>query len=186
VKKLLALLPLALCSFVVAAPPATGREAQGEPPPIIDYRERFLPTVARQGMVVATEQLAAEVGSRILQQGGNAVDAAVATGFALAVTYPRAGNLAGGGFMLIHLAGNNRQVFIDYRETAPAAATRDMFLDEKGQVDRQLAYGSHNSAGVPGTVAGLLHALERYGTMTREQVLGSRMVCPPEATQQKH
>lgn len=161
---------LVVCSLLVTGA-AAARESAAEPPPIIDYRERFLPVVARQGMVVATERLAAEVGKRILQQGGNAVDAAVATGFALAVTYPRAGNLAGGGFMLIHLAEENRQVFIDYRETAPEAASRDMFLDENGEVDNKRAFSSHQSAGVPGTVAGLLYALEQHGTMSRKEVL---------------
>ena len=117
---------LVMCSLLVPGP-AAAWEADAELPPIIDYRERFLPVVARQGMVVATERLAAEVGKRILQQGGNAVDAAVATGFALAVTYPRAGNLAGGGFMLIHLAAENRQVFIDYRETAPRAGLHAIY-----------------------------------------------------------
>jgi gamma-glutamyltranspeptidase/glutathione hydrolase len=154
-------------SGAAAAPPAgTLQEA-----PILDYGERFLPMVARNGMVVGPERLASEVGLGILQQGGNAVDAAVATGFALAVTYPRAGNLAGGGFMLIHLAGDNRQTFIDYRERAPAAASRDMYLDETGEPDRQREFFSHQSAGVPGTVAGMLYALERYGTMSREDVL---------------
>lgn len=138
---------------------------------IIDYKERFLPVVARNGMVVGTEQLATEAGLRILQEGGNAVDAAVATGFALAVTYPRAGNLGGGGFMLIHLAEDDRQVFIDYRETAPAAASRDMFLLADGETDYQRAYFSHQSSGVPGTVAGLLYALDNYGSMSRQQVL---------------
>ncbi len=170
-QKILTLLTLVLAILTAVASPAIGEAVRDDPAPIIDYRERFLPVVARQGMVVGTEQLAAEVGLHILQQGGNAVDAAVATGFALAVTYPRAGNLAGGGFMLIHLAEENRQVFIDYRETAPAAASRDMFLDERGEVDQQLAYGSHRSAGVPGTVAGLLHALDRYGSLSRQQVL---------------
>jgi gamma-glutamyltranspeptidase/glutathione hydrolase len=139
--------------------------------PIIDYRERFLPIVARHGMVVGPEQLAAEVGAQILRQGGNAIDAAVATGFALAVTYPRAGNLGGGGFMLIHLAATDRQTLIDYRETAPAAASRDMFLDEQGNLDHMREYFSLQSAGVPGTVAGMLYALEKYGTLSREQVL---------------
>ena len=139
--------------------------------PIINYSERFLPVVSKSGMVVGPEQLAAEVGENILRQGGNAIDAAVATGFALAVTYPRAGNLAGGGFMLIHLAGENRQTLIDYRETAPAAATRDMFLDDTGKLDRTREYFSLASSGVPGTVAGLLHAQEKYGTLSREQVL---------------
>jgi gamma-glutamyltranspeptidase/glutathione hydrolase len=140
-------------------------------PLIIDFNERFLPIVARHGMVVGPEQLASEIGSQILQQGGNVVDAAVATGFALAVTYPRAGNLGGGGFMLIHLAEGNRQVFIDYREVAPAGASRDMFLDEEGKEDLMREYFSLQASGVPGTVAGLLHALETYGTMSREQVL---------------
>ena len=139
--------------------------------PIIDYKERFLPVIARSGMVVGPEQLAAEVGAQILRQGGNAIDAAVATGFALAVTYPRAGNLAGGGFMLIHLADDDRETLIDYRETAPAASSRDMFLDNEGNLDKQREYFSLQSAGVPGTVAGMLYALEKYGTLTREQAL---------------
>ena len=141
------------------------------PIPIIDYKERCLPVIARSGMVVGPEQLAAEVGAQILRQGGNAIDAAVATGFALAVTYPRAGNLAGGGFMLIHLADDDRETLIDYRETAPAAASRDMFLDDEGKLDKQREYFSLQSAGVPGTVAGMLYALEKYGTLTREQAL---------------
>ncbi|NND67161.1 MAG: gamma-glutamyltransferase [Halioglobus sp.] len=139
--------------------------------PIVNYGQRFLPTAARSGMVVAPERLAAEVGKRILQEGGNAIDAAVATGFALAVTFPQAGNLAGGGFMLIHLADEERQTFIDYRESAPAAAARDLFLDDKGEVDRLREYFSHQAAGVPGTVAGMLYALEKYGTMSRAEVL---------------
>lgn len=151
-----------------SVPPA--RVASQETP-IIDYRERFLPVTARSGMVVGPEQLASQVGLHILQQGGNAVDAAVATGFALAVTYPRAGNLAGGGFMLIHLADDNRQTLVDYRERAPAAAKPDMYLDEQGELDRRLEYFSHLSAGVPGTVAGMLYALENYGSMSREEVL---------------
>lgn len=139
--------------------------------PIIDYKTRFLPTVARHGMVVGPEKLASEVGLSILQRGGNAVDAAVATGFALAVTYPRAGNLAGGGFMLIHLAEQDKQTLIDYRETAPAAANRDMYLAEDGSVDRMREYFSHQSAGVPGSVAGMIYALEKYGTMSLGDVL---------------
>ena len=139
--------------------------------PIVNYGQRFLPKAATNDMVVAPEQLAAEVGTRILQEGGNAIDAAVATGFALAVTFPQAGNLAGGGFMLIHLAGEERQTFIDYRESAPAAATRNMFLDDSGEVDRRREYFSHQAAGVPGTVAGMLYALEKYGTLSREDVL---------------
>ena len=150
--------------------PAAGLEDKTHTP-IIDYRERFLPAAARNGMVVAPEKLAAQIGLDILQRGGNAVDAAVATGFALAVSYPRAGNLAGGGFMLVHLAEENRQLLIDYREMAPAAASRDMFLDDNGEVDRMKEFFSRQAAGVPGTVAGLLHALDEYGTMSREDVL---------------
>jgi gamma-glutamyltranspeptidase/glutathione hydrolase len=160
----LLLISLLYSTFAVAQPST-------EQAPIIDYQDRFLPQVGRNGMVVGPERLASEVGYAILQQGGNAVDAAVATGFALAVTYPRAGNLGGGGFMLIHLADENKQVFIDYREMAPGRAQRDMYLDEFGDVDRQRLYFSYLSAGVPGTVAGLLHALENYGTMSVRQVL---------------
>lgn len=125
---------------------------------------------ASSGMVASRSDLASEVGRDIMQAGGNAVDAAVATGFALAVTYPSAGNLGGGGFMLLRLA-DGETVALDFRETAPAAATREMFQDEEGNVDRQLSLSSHLSSGVPGTVAGLLDALERYGTLSREQVL---------------
>ena len=149
----------------------TPRTVVADQSPIIDYRERFMPVIARHGMVVGPEQLAAEIGARIMRQGGNAVDAAVATGFALAVTYPRAGNLFGGGFMLVHLAQDDKQLLIDYRETAPASATSDMFLDERGNLDRQREFFSHQSAGVPGTVAGLLHALDNYGKLDRSTVL---------------
>ncbi len=139
--------------------------------PIIDYKTRFIPTISEHGMVVAAEKLASEVGVDILERGGNVVDAAVATGFALAVTYPRAGNLAGGGFMLVHLAAENKQVVIDYRELAPLAAQRDMYLDAKGEVDRMRSFASHQAAGVPGTVAGLAYTLEKYGTMSLKEVL---------------
>ncbi|MEK9623782.1 MAG: gamma-glutamyltransferase, partial [Halieaceae bacterium] len=139
--------------------------------PIIDYQNRYLPAYGRAGMVVSPEKLAGEIGLDMLKQGGNAIDAAVATGFALAVTLPRAGNIGGGGFMLIHLAETDEQIFIDYRETAPAAATRDMFLKEDGSVDEAKAYFSHQAAGVPGTVAGLIHAQERYGKLSLEQVI---------------
>src|SRR5512136_346224 len=106
---------------------------------------------ARNGMVVAQEQRAARIGVEILDRGGNAVDAAVATGFALAVTYPRAGNIGGGGFMVIHLAKDNRDIAIDYRETAPNAATPAMFLDTKGEPDPAKSRDSALSVGVPGT-----------------------------------
>jgi gamma-glutamyltranspeptidase/glutathione hydrolase len=121
--------------------------------------------VARHGMVVAQEARAARIGVQILQKGGNAVDAAVATGFALAVTYPRAGNIGGGGYMVIHLAsGSGTTRAIDYRETAPAATTRDIFLDEKGEADPEKSRHSALAIGVPGTVAGLALAHARYGS----------------------
>ncbi|MCG8503207.1 MAG: gamma-glutamyltransferase [Sphingomonadales bacterium] len=145
--------------------------AQSEQAPIIRYDARFNPVIAPNGMVAAQERRAAAAGAEMLAAGGNAVDAAVATGFALAVTLPQAGNLGGGGFMLIHLAEENRTIAIDYREMAPAAAHRDLFLDAAGNVDRNLARFSLLSTGVPGTVAGLVHALENYGTMELEDVI---------------
>jgi gamma-glutamyltranspeptidase / glutathione hydrolase len=120
--------------------------------------------LAHNGMVVAQEQRAARIGVTILDRGGNAVDAAVAVGFALAVTYPRAGNIGGGGFMVIHLAKGNRDVAIDYRETAPAAATATMFLDAQGKPDPAKSRDSGLAVGVPGTVAGLALALQKYGS----------------------
>jgi gamma-glutamyltranspeptidase/glutathione hydrolase len=119
---------------------------------------------AEHGLVVAQEKIAARIGADILRQGGNAVDAAVATGFAMAVTYPRAGNIGGGGFMVIHLTGRNEDVAIDYRETAPAAMTRDSFLGPDGKPDNAKSRDSALGIGVPGTVAGLALALEKYGS----------------------
>src|SRR5271169_4084937 len=122
------------------------------------------PILARNGMVVAQEERAARIGIEILDRGGNAVDAAVAVGFTLAVTYPRAGNLGGGGFMVIHLAKENRDTAIDYRETAPAAATPTMFLDTTGNPDPKKSRDSGLAVGVPGTVAGLALAEKKYGS----------------------
>jgi gamma-glutamyltranspeptidase/glutathione hydrolase len=122
------------------------------------------PVLATHGMVAAEEARAARIGVEILKQGGNAVDAAVAVGFALAVTLPESGNLGGGGFMLVHLAREKKTVAIDYRESAPASATRDMFLDEKGEANPELSRDSGRAVGVPGTVAGLVHAHRNYGS----------------------
>jgi gamma-glutamyltranspeptidase/glutathione hydrolase len=138
---------------------------------IIDPTARFHPVYSQSGMVVSQEIVASQIGADILSQGGNAIDAAVATGFALAVTLPRAGNLAGGGFMMIHLAEENKTIALDYREMAPSDASRDMFLDGQGDVDNQLARFSIKSSGVPGTVAGLLHAHEQYGSLSLSKVL---------------
>ena len=119
---------------------------------------------AEHGMVVAQEKIAAQIGADVLRRGGNAVDAAVATGFAMAVTYPRAGNIGGGGFMIIHSAERHEDVAIDYRETAPAATTRDIFLGADGKPDIAKSRDSALGIGVPGTVAGLTLALEKYGS----------------------
>ena len=120
--------------------------------------------VAHNGLVVAQEERAARIGIEILDRGGNAVDAAVAVGFVLAVTYPRAGNIGGGGFMVIHLAKDNRDLTIDYREAAPAAASETMFRDTQGNADPEKSRDSALSVGVPGTVAGLALAHEKYGS----------------------
>ena len=133
-------------------------------PTIVSYQDIHHPIFAEQGMVSTQEELASRVGLEVLQNGGNAIDAGVAIGFTLAVTLPRAGNLGGGGFMLIHSASRGETVAIDYRETAPAAATRDMYLDELGNVDKDKSRYSYHSVGVPGTVAGLALALREYGT----------------------
>jgi gamma-glutamyltranspeptidase / glutathione hydrolase len=129
------------------------------------------PNGGREGMVVAGEKTAAQIGADMLAQGGNAVDAAVATAFALAVTYPRAGNIGGGGFMLVYMQDEGKTIAIDYREMAPAAATQDMYLDDEGNVDIDAIRHSHKSSGVPGTVAGLLHAHEKYGVLSRKKVM---------------
>lgn len=138
---------------------------------IIRYDGIYQPVIGKNGMVSSQRMLSSQIGAEILSQGGNAVDAAVATGIALAVTLPRAGNLGGGGFMLVHMANSDQTIAIDYREMAPKAAHRDMYLDENGDVDNKKARFSHASIGVPGTVAGLAHALEKYGTMSWKQVL---------------
>jgi len=141
--------------------------------PIVDFNQRdiFSPVMASQGMVVTGEHLATEIGVEVLKQGGNAVDAAVAIGFVMAVTYPQAGNIGGGGFMLVYLAATQQVVAIDYRETAPAKAIETLFVDETGQVDTQRSRFSHLAVGVPGTVAGLALALEKYGTFSLAQAL---------------
>ena len=139
--------------------------------PIIEYNSINHPVISKTGMVVSQRQSASEVGAEILRKGGNAVDAAVATGLALAVVLPRAGNLGGGGFMVVYLKDADKTITIDYRERAPALAHRDLFLDEEGNYDKNKAQFSLLSAGVPGTVAGLHLALTKYGTMSWEEVL---------------
>ena len=136
-------------------------------------QEIFSPIEAKNGMVVTSEVIATQIGVDILKRGGNAIDAAVAIGFAMAVTYPRAGNIGGGGFMLIHSAKTRKVVAIDYREIAPALAHKDMFLNKIGDVDNKLSRFSHLSAGIPGTVAGFALALEKYGSLSLAKVLAA-------------
>src|SRR5215468_200156 len=140
---------------------ADAQERRFYTPPPLDLVQAV---AAEHGMVVAQEKLAAEVGAEFLRQGGNAVDAAVATGFAAAVTYPRAGNVGGGGFMVIHSAERGQDITIDYRETAPQAMTRDIFLGADGKPDPVKSRDSALGVGVPGTVAGLALALEKFGS----------------------
>src|SRR6266568_7548931 len=128
------------------------------------------PVRARHGMVVAMEAIASDVGVSVLKNGGNAVDAAVAVGFALAVTHPYAGNLGGGGFMLISLARGEAKL-VDYREEAPGAASRNMYLDSKGDPVSQASVVGALSVGVPGTVAGLAMAEEKYGRLGLSRVM---------------
>jgi gamma-glutamyltranspeptidase/glutathione hydrolase len=144
------------CGLSVAA---SGRSAYT--PPALDSVHAV---AAEHGMVVAQEKIAARIGADVLGRGGNAVDAAVATGFALAVTYPRAGNIGGGGFMVIHSSERGEDVTIDYRETAPAATTPQIFLGPDGKPDTAKSRESALGIGVPGTVAGLTLALEKYGS----------------------
>ncbi|HAX9100687.1 TPA: gamma-glutamyltransferase [Escherichia coli] len=148
------------CFSTVAAPPVSyGVE-----------EDVFHPVRAKQGMVASVDATATQVGVDILKEGGNAVDAAVAVGYALAVTHPQAGNLGGGGFMLIR-SKNGNTTAIDFREMAPAKATRDMFLDDQGNPDSKKSLTSHLASGTPGTVAGFSLALDKYGTMPLNKVV---------------
>ena len=132
--------------------------------PIIAGYARNLPVLAANGMVASQEMQASRIGVDILRRGGNAVDAAVATGFALAVTLPRAGNIGGGGFMLVHLAAPNKTIAIDYREMAGVLTTRDVFLDDAGRFQPSKSQGSGLGVGVPGTIAGFALAHAKYGS----------------------
>lgn len=133
--------------------------------------EIFHPVRATGGMVASEQNLASQVGADILSQGGNAIDAAVAVGFALAVVLPNAGNLGGGGFMLIRDAKSGETRALDFRETAPAASSRDMFLDQDGKVIPGKSTRTPYSVAVPGTVAGLIFAAQQYGTLPLNRLL---------------
>ena len=162
-----------LCVFVVGlAPPLVGGQAAAE------FRDRHRDAQgwpreavrARHGMVATDEELGSEAGVAILKRGGNAVDAAVAVAFALAVVEPAAGNIGGGGFMLIRLA-DGKTTFLDYREVAPAKATRDMYITKDGKLDKEASVIGYRSIAVPGTVAGLTLALKSYGSMNLADVM---------------
>lgn len=157
------LLSIALLIFVSL--PAFNQNA------IFSAKSVHHPVIAENGMVASQHPLATQVGVEILKQGGNAVDAAVAVGFALAVVLPRAGNIGGGGFMIVHDAEMKETKAINYREKAPLKATPNMFLDENGEVDEVRSRYHHHTVGVPGTVAGFALALEKYGTMSISEVV---------------
>ncbi len=168
---------LILCTSVSLTAPLIGPErlwsqvGSSQAAPINTYNAIHHPVVGRQGMVASQNAAATRVGVEILRRGGNAVDAAVGVGLALAVTLPRAGNLGGGGFLLVHLADEHRTIAVDFRETAPAAAFAEMYFGTDGEVDQSEYRFTHKSSGVPGTVAGLDHVLRSYGTMSWADVV---------------
>lgn len=166
---------LAMGAVILAPPTSIAQEAA-----IVSLQDIFHPVYARNGMVATQEARATRVGVEILEKGGNAVDAAVAVGFALAVTLPRAGNLGGGGFMLIHSAKSGETVSLDYREMAPAAAQKDMYLNATGEVDSDKSRFSHHSVGVPGTVAGLTKALADHGSLSLADVMAPAIALAEE------
>ncbi len=174
------LLALSILSALVfsSAPPAHAQASPAPAPPVLEYRQRTestkswpqQPVRAAHGMVVTDEELASKAGVEILQKGGNAIDAAVATALALAVVEPAAGNIGGGGFMLVRLA-DGRANFFDYREVAPGKATRDMYIKPDGKLDEEASVLGFRSVAVPGTVAGLELVLKTDGTMKLAQVM---------------
>lgn len=161
--------PLIL-AIAMALPLLSSPTLHAEEPSIFSQMATAQPVWAKHGMVASQETLASRTGIEILKQGGNAVDAAVAVAFSLAVTLPRAGNIGGGGFMLVHLAKENKTIAIDYREMAPSKAKKDIFLDENGDAVTKLSREHGLAVGVPGTVMGMSLALEKYGSMTMAQV----------------
>lgn len=174
-KKILRSTVAGLYVLATLVPATTGPSsfAQGtSSQPLFEYSAINHPVMGQKGMVASHNQLSSEIAAEILAKGGNAIDAGAALGFALAVTLPRAGNIGGGGFMLVHVAAQDKTIAIDFRETAPAAASQDMYFDEDGNVVLNETYRfSHKSSAVPGSVAGLAHIVEEYGTMTLAEVL---------------
>ena len=174
----LALASLTACGTgsptLTAAPPAVVQQTASAQAASAAYdfdMDVFHPVAAKNGMVSTEQELASKIGLDILKSGGNAVDAAVGIGFALAVALPNAGNLGGGGFMMVYDAKTGKSVALDFRETAPTKATRDMYLDAKGNVVDGKSLYTHYAVGVPGTVAGMEHALKTWGSMPLNKVV---------------
>ncbi|MCP3126716.1 gamma-glutamyltransferase [Shewanella sp. KJ2020] len=159
-----------LLAIAMALPLLSSPTLYADEPSIFSQMATAQPVWAKHGMVASQEALASRTGVEILKQGGNAVDAAVAVAFSLAVTLPRAGNIGGGGFMLVHIAKENKTIAIDYREMAPSKAKKEIFLDENGDAVPKLSREHGLAVGVPGTVMGMSLALEKYGTMTLAEV----------------
>jgi len=160
-----------LLVFTAGAMPAVSAAAQTSNSYILRYEALHHPVRAQSGMVSSQNALSTEVGRDILAKGGNAIDAAVAVGFSLAVTLPRAGNLGGGGFMMVHIAKTNETVAIDYRGTAPMSASASDFISAEGKVDRSLSKLGFTASTVPGTVAGLYEAHQRWGKLPWKTLL---------------
>ncbi|MBT8082953.1 MAG: gamma-glutamyltransferase [Gammaproteobacteria bacterium] len=163
--------PSTLLIVITLALAGHGARAQLTDAPIIRYEDTAHPQFGEAGMVSSQNALSSAVGAEILAQGGNAVDAAIAVGFSLAVTLPRAGNLGGGGFMLVHHGESGKDIAIDYRERAPVGASRDMYLDDDGNVDEDKLPFGHLAAGVPGSVSGLFRAHQEFGTLPWRQLV---------------
>lgn len=163
-------------SFVAVLLIVSLSTARGECPSIIDYDSRFHPVIGKQGIVASQEARATRIGLQVLQDGGNAVDSAIAVAYSLSVTLPKAGNLGGGGFMLVYSAEHQKTFAFDFRERAPMAASRDMFLDQAGAVDRQRGRYSLQSVGVPGTVAGLAAVHEKFATKPLRELIAPAVV----------
>lgn len=154
-----------LAALAIAAAPIASGDALAQKKQLLEYPSIHSPVVGEKGMVVSQNTIATKVGADILRQGGNAVDAAVATAFALAVTLPRAGNIGGDGFMMVHLAKTNETIFIDYRGVAPKAAKLETFVDADGKEVDDVASRGYRAPTVPGTVAGLFLAHQKYGRL---------------------
>ncbi len=163
--------PVAAAPAPAAAPITQSSAAQAASAAYDFDMDVFHPVVGRSGMVASEQELASRIGLQILKSGGNAVDAAVAMGFALAVALPNAGNIGGGGFMVVHDAKSGKNIALDFREVAPSKATRDMYVGADGKVIDGKSLYTHYAVGVPGTVAGMEHALKKWGSLPLSTVI---------------